>query len=134
RRFVVVWVAVAIKIPGGIDERIHRVGFAPRRTAAFRAGGVDEFGSCSEWRAAFTGELGVFRKDDGQVLVGYRDNPIFVAVDDGDRRAPVTLAGNAPIAEAISRFSLTEALGLSVRSHGQDGFVRRKARVRARID
>ena len=42
-RVVVVRIGVAIEIPGRVDERVHRVRFAPRRAAALRARGVHKF-------------------------------------------------------------------------------------------
>ncbi len=35
----IVWAGIAQEIPGRFHEGIHRVGFTPRRAAAFRASG-----------------------------------------------------------------------------------------------
>ena len=45
---VVARVGVAIEIPRRIDERVHGIGLAPRRTAALGAGGIDEFRHSAE--------------------------------------------------------------------------------------
>src|SRR3954468_1678835 len=82
RRFSVVGIAIAIEIPGGVHKGIHGIGFAAGRTAAFRAGGIDEFGERSQRRAAFSGELGIFGKDDREILVGHGNQAIVWAIHD----------------------------------------------------
>ena len=52
RQGIVVRVAVAIEVPGGIDEGVHGIGFAPRRASALRAVHVDELGHFFERRTA----------------------------------------------------------------------------------
>ena len=52
-------VGVAVKVPGRINERVHGVGLAPRRTAALRAARLDKLRRASQWRAALAGELDV---------------------------------------------------------------------------
>src|ERR1700677_159447 len=42
RSVVVVRVSVAVKIPGGIDERVHGIGFATRRAPALGASRVNK--------------------------------------------------------------------------------------------
>ena len=94
---------VAHVIPRRIDKSIHRVGFAFGRLAAFGTGAVDETRVCLE---RISGAIGyqVQRQHDGQVFFGNRYVATIGAVDDGDRRTPIALAGNAPIAEAVLDF------------------------------
>ncbi len=67
-RGAVVRVAVAIEIPGRIDEGVHGVAFAAAGAAAFGALDIDELRDAFERGAAFAGDLDVERKQDGQIL------------------------------------------------------------------
>src|SRR5207248_5863457 len=49
RRFAIASVGVAIKVPGGIYERVHGVGFATRRSAATGTSRVHKFGYACQW-------------------------------------------------------------------------------------
>ena len=44
-RVAILRVGVAVEVPARIDEGVHRVGLAPRRSAALRAGGVHKLGT-----------------------------------------------------------------------------------------
>src|SRR5208282_6861938 len=110
RRFAIVWVAVAVEIPRGVYERVHRIGFAARGATAFRARSVDEFGSCCEWRFAFAREFGTGRQQDRQIFVGDRLQSVLRAIDDRNWSAPVPLTGNAPVAETEDHFPFAKAL------------------------
>ena len=48
-RFVVTRVGVAVEVPRGVHEGVHRVRLAPRRAAAFGTGGVHEFRQAAKW-------------------------------------------------------------------------------------
>src|SRR2546422_9630339 len=50
------------------------------------------------------------RELDGEVLLGPPPRTTAVAVDDGDRRAPVALAGDAPDVQAVLDLGLAEPL------------------------
>src|SRR5207253_11446374 len=89
RRLVVVGIAVTIEIPGRTDERVHGVGLAARRPATFRAGGVYKFRRRRQRRFAFAGELGIWRQQHRQILVGDGYHAVFGAVNDRDRKSVV---------------------------------------------
>ena len=89
----------AQEIPGGIDECVERVGLAPRRMAALRA--IDMLPRrVALQRIARNGEVHVLGQGDGQLLLGHRHHTADLAMDEGDRRAPIALAGNPPVAQA----------------------------------
>ena len=96
-RVVAVRAGVACEVPGRFDERVEGIGLAPRILAALRTLDVDELRHVPEWRSV-PGELHVFGQHDGQVLLGHRHGVAIVAVDDRDRRAPVALPGDSPVA------------------------------------
>src|SRR5439155_15027572 len=102
--------AVAEEVPRGLDERVHRVRLPARLAAALRARGVDERGDLGQRRAALAGELHVLREHDGKVLLLLGDEAVLLAVYDGDRRAPVALAADAPVTQAIVHLGGAEAL------------------------
>src|ERR1700722_1846787 len=56
------------------------------------------------------------------------------AINDGNRSAPVPLAGDAPIAQAEDDFAAPKTLFLGESRHFDDGFAGREAVERARID
>jgi hypothetical protein len=92
RQLGVLRIAEPEEVPRGIDERVHRVGLAPGRTAAFGARRVDELGDLRERRVPLAAELGHLGQQDGQAVGGQRHHPVRLAVDDRDRRAPVALS------------------------------------------
>ena len=112
---VVLGVGVAEVVPGGVHEGVHGVGVAPGGAAALRAGGLDELGVGLEGALSFgadlldvldLGEL------DRELTEGHRHHPAVLAVDHGDRRAPVALAADQPVAEAVVHRPLAQALFL----------------------
>ena len=97
---VVVRIEVAQIVPRRLEERVHRVALAARRPAAFRAGRVDERRIARE-RRAFAGDRHVGRQQDRQLVVGDRHFAAALAVDDRNRRAPIALPRDEPIAQAV---------------------------------
>ena len=101
--------AVAHVVPGGIDERVHRVRLAPRGLAALRALAREEALVLVQ-RIAAAIRHEIFGQHDRQVLLRHGHRAAVVAVDDRDRRAPVALARNAPVAQAPAHLLLAAAL------------------------
>src|SRR5258708_3827755 len=115
-----VWAGEAHEVPGRVDEGVHGVGLAPGRLAALRALAIHERRRFGKRIAGAVGHE-VFRQDDGKLAVGYGNVAAAVAVDDGDRRAPVALARDAPVAPAPSHLLLPETSRFQVcgdRVHG----------------
>ena len=101
RRVVVVRIDVAVHVPVGAHEGVHGVGLAPRRAAAPGAVGVQEALVALQRRCAGGQEFGVVGQQHGQLGFGDRHDSAVVAVDYRDRRAPVALAADQPVAQAI---------------------------------
>ncbi len=101
RRLVVVRVDVAQEVPGRVDERVHRVGIAPRRAAALRAVDRHVLLVLSERRLALRGVVLDVGQDHRQLVLGHRHDTAPLTVDEGDRAAPVALTGHAPVAQAV---------------------------------
>ena len=99
RRVVDPRIGEAREIPGRVDERVHGVGLAPRRAAAFRAGDILP-GRMAVERIAGTVEGDVVRQLHRQVLLRHRHDAAGLAMDDRDRAAPIALARDAPVAQA----------------------------------
>src|SRR6476660_858090 len=95
RRLLVPRVGEAQEVPGRVDEGVHGVGLAPRRTCAARARNVLP-GRMAVERIARSVEGDVFRQRDRQIFFGHRQDAAFLAVDDRDRAAPIALTRNAP--------------------------------------
>src|SRR4029078_2452397 len=99
------------EIPTRVDEGVERVGFAHRLAAALRAS--DMFpGRVAVERVAGLVELDVVGKHDRELVVRDRDRAAFLAMDDWDRRAPITLARHAPVAQPPRDRALAPARGL----------------------
>jgi len=109
-------------VPRGLDEGVHRVGFAFGRCATFRAAALIEFRHARQWRAGAIGH-DVFWQDDGQLVFRDRNVTAGVAVHDRDRAAPVALAADAPVTQAELGTRLAKAFG------GQGGFDGSECRV-----
>ncbi len=102
---IVVRIGVAIEIPGRIDERVHRVRLAPRRTAAFRASRVHEFRHARQRRLPLPGQRHILRQAHRQLIIRHRNNSILLAINHRNRRAPISLARNAPIFQPVCGFA-----------------------------
>ena len=134
RSAVVVRVGVAVEIPGRIDERVHGIGFAARRTAALGAGRVDELRQFAERRSAGERDLDILRQNHGQIFFRHGNDAVFFAIKHGNRRAPIALARNSPIFQAIGDGGFAEAMFLGVRGHFLDRVGALKPAERAGVD
>ena len=88
----------AREIPRRVDERVHRVGFTPRRLAALRTGDVLP-GRMMVERIARPVEGDVVGQLHRQVFRRHRHDAARLAMDDRDRAAPIALARDAPVAQ-----------------------------------
>ena len=70
-----------------------------RRSAGTRV--CTKLGDLGERRAALAADLHVLGQHDRQALLALRHHAARRAVEDGDRRAPVALAADAPVAQAV---------------------------------
>src|SRR2546428_8373549 len=93
-------------IPGGIEERTGAVGLAPPLRAALRALGVVPLLVPRERAdpARIGAEVLDERQQDGEVPLRHAHRTAAVAVNDGDRRAPLALAPDAPKSPALPHF------------------------------
>ncbi len=110
-RRVVAGAGVAEEVPGRVHEGVHRVGLAPRRAAALRAGAVEERFAparagcrCRRARGPRAAPPATARP----APAARRSR----AVDQRDRAAPVALARDAPVAQAPVHAALAGALRL----------------------
>ena len=92
--------AEAQEIPAGIDEGIEGVGVAQGAAPAGRAGHALP-GRVPFERVAGPVDGHVVGQRHGQVAFGDRHDAAIGAVDDGDGAAPVALARNPPVAQAV---------------------------------
>ena len=76
----------------------------------------------------------VFGQDDRQVLLGHRHDAADLAMDDRDRRAPVALPADAPVAQAPGRLLAAEAAVLERRGDRVDRDLVRQAAVVVGVD
>ena len=107
------------EIPGRIHEGVHGVRLAPGGLAAVGAGDVLPAGVVVQ-RIAGHVQLHILRQLDGQRLFRRRNNIAGLAMDHGDRAAPVALARNAPIAQA--EVHLPRRLGLAADINSFEAF------------
>ena len=91
----------AVEVPGGLDEGVHRVRLAPGRFPAAGACRLDEGLVPGERRAPLAGEFHVPGEDDGEVFLRNGNRPARLAEDHRDGGAPIALAGDPPVAQAV---------------------------------
>ena len=127
-------VGIAIEVPTGIKEGVHRIGLTTRGLAAFGTRGVDKVRHFSQRRMSRPRELHVFRKQYGKLVFGNGHRSAAGAIDDGNRRAPVPLAGDAPIFQAKLHGPGAESARLGISGHFLDGLVRIESRIVTGID
>src|SRR3990172_9151000 len=109
---------VADEVPVGVHECVHGVRLAASGTAAARAVDVHEPLVPGQRRLAGRLELGVFRQEDGELVLRDGDGAALLAVDDRDGRAPVALAGDQPVADAVGDGASAPALRLDITRDG----------------
>ena len=103
--------AEAQEVPGRLHERVHGVRLAPSWASAARARRVHEPRHVGEGRAPLPRDLDVLREHYGETLGPLGHRPAPRTVDDRDRRAPVPLATDAPVAEPVVHLPNAAALG-----------------------
>ena len=96
-------------VPRRVDEGVHGVSLAPRRAAAFRTGGVDKPRVPGQRIAFPPGERHIERQCHRQLLLGHRHHAALIAVEHRNGRAPVALARDEPVAQAVAHHPLTDA-------------------------
>src|SRR5579875_547041 len=131
---IVMWIGIAQEVPRRTDERIHRIRLACGRAATGRAGSMQKVWLIAQRRLAGGFKLDVFGQVDRQLLLRHRHHTILIAVDYRDRRAPVALAADQPVAQAIRHSSFADTLCFNVLNHCGFGPVARRASKGARID
>ena len=124
---------VAHVVPRRIDERIHRIGLALRRLATTRACRLDEIAPLRERIAGAVGHA-ILGQNDRQIGFRHRHVAAGRAVDDRNGRAPVALARDAPIAQAIRDPLLAEPHRLEVGGDGVDRGLIAESVVLARMN
>ncbi|CCY20904.1 uncharacterized protein BN782_00673 [Eubacterium sp. CAG:786] len=109
---VVVRVAVTQEVPAGTSPLGHCISLALCGATAARAGGVDE--ALQRGKRAFTGVCGHvavnFRQLQREFALGERYPAALLAVDNGDRLAPVSLTGEYPVAQLVVHLFATLAV------------------------
>src|ERR1019366_871020 len=103
-------IRVPVEVPARIDERVHGVGFAARRSATFWARGIHKLRHSPKRRAALLRNRDVLRQNHRQLLVRHRDQAIALAVNHWNRRTPIALAAYAPILQAKDDLCLAKSL------------------------
>ena len=124
----------ADEVPARIDEGVERVGLArarPRRTSGRRHASTSGGG-----RADCPGrsKTDVFGQDDRQLVARHRHRAASLAMDDRDRRAPITLARHAPVAQPVVGRALAPAGGFGAADDLGGGLVARQAVEELRVD
>ena len=106
----------ADEVPAGIDKRIERIGFAARLLMAF--GAIDLApGRVTIQRVTGDVKADVFGQLHRQLVIWHGDRAACLTMDDRDWRTPITLARNAPVAQAILRLALAPAFFLGLCDH-----------------
>ena len=132
--FVVVGAEVAQVIPGGAHEGVHGIGLALGLPAAFRAGGVAP--GWVQLQGAFAGgqPLDIFGQQHGQLVIRHGHRAALFAVDDRDRRAPIALAGDQPVPQAVVHRALADAAFFQIGNRFIESLLAGRAGQRAGVD
>src|SRR5262245_53903010 len=100
RPLAIVRAAEAGEVPGGVDKGVERIRFASRGLAAAWAGHILPAGMMFK-RIARPVEGDVVWQHDRQIPFRHRNDPAAFAVNHRDRAAPVALARDQPVAQAV---------------------------------
>ena len=134
RQLVVGGVAVAQEVPAGAHEGVHGVRFAPGRFAAAGASHLHPALQLGQRGGPLAGEGHIPRQLNRQLFRRHGHGATAVAVDHGDRTAPVALTGDQPIAQAELHPLPPPAFGLSGGGDGRLGLGGGEAVKTARMD
>ncbi len=104
-------VAITHEVPRRIHERVHGVSLAASGFATGRTHHAFVKTFMLVQRVPRTIGNTVQRQDHGQVFFGHGHSTVLIAMDDGNRRAPIALAADTPIAQTPSGFLFAEAFG-----------------------
>ena len=88
-------------VPRRVDEGVHRVGLAPRRPPHAGHGRARNSSSASAATRRWARSRRPRGSSTGSSVLGHGLRAAVVAVDDRDRRAPVALAADQPVAQAV---------------------------------
>ncbi len=127
-------IRVAHVVPGGADERIHRIELTGGISPAFRALAVDKAFARGKRGTGSGSELHIRRQEHGQVLLRDEHFSAVRAVDDGDRSTPVALPADQPVTQTVIDAALAQALFLEIIDDGLHGLVHFHAREFPGID
>ncbi len=126
----------AQEVPRRTGEAVHRVRLALGRAAALRTGDVDPIGDAGQRRTAVLArrERHLFGQQHRQLLFRHRNRATGGTVDDGDGRAPIALAGDQPVTEAVGDVRPPQAAGGQVGGHLLGCGGRRQAIIGTGVD
>ena len=99
------------EVPRRIHEGVHRVGLTPRFAAAAGAHRRQKLLVSRQWRLACRQKICYFGQQYGQLAFGNGLDAALVAMDYWYRTTPESLAGNAPVSQAIVGDALADAFG-----------------------
>ncbi len=99
----ILWREVAQEVPGRVEKVVTDVSFAPGWLPTDGTGRVHKVGIGCERRNTRAGWHPVLQigQKYWQLVFGNRNRAVFRAVNDRNRRTPVTLAADEPVAQTI---------------------------------
>ena len=127
-------IAVAHEIPRRIHKRIHRVRLTSRSLATHRTRHTMVKADVLVERITRTIRNTVLRQNDRQIFFRHRHRTMLIAMDDGNRCAPITLTRNTPVAQTPSSFLFAQTSRSQISRHRIDTSPKSKPIVLARID
>ena len=110
------------EVPAGVGECIQRVGFAARRFLTIGAFHMLP-GRVAIKRVARHVETDILWQDNRQLRTRHRQHAAELAVDNRNRRAPIALAADTPVTQAVLRLPLAPAFDLGFRDDGSLGVI-----------
>ena len=124
------------EVPAGAGPLGHGIRLALGGTAAAGAGGVDPVGHLAQGTLAVIRGLVALhlRQYQRQLLLRQGHPAALLAVHQGNRLAPVALAGEHPVTQLVVDLLLAEALLHHVLLHGGDGLLHGHAVEEAGVD
>ncbi|MNM83281.1 hypothetical protein D3C81_953380 [compost metagenome] len=122
---VIMRIDIAQVIPAAAGPLRHRVGLTASRFTGFRINRVNPVGDVRERRLSSTRRFdGVdIRQDKRELILRYRLHRAVLQMQDRDRLAPIPLAAEQPVAQAVSHFAAAFAVLFQPGDHFLDPFL-----------
>src|SRR5579872_2544795 len=113
----ILWIQISVHVPRIIKKSVHSLRLPLCITTAFRARNFHPYIICCQRRLALRPKISLVRKLNRQIFLRNRYRTTFRAVDNRNRRSPISLTRNRPVVQVILNLALAKTSLLYIVEH-----------------